>query len=90
MAKLKMGKKGFNCQIDNFGKDIPESYCEGSIIYINKDHPLYERESKNRERLLVHIARLLTQEISLLKNPRHARQAYEIQSKLLKDALVEG
>jgi len=90
ITKLKMGQSGFACQLDHFGKDAPESYTEGSVIYINLDHPLYVRESKNRERLMVHIARLLTQELSLLKNPRNARQAYDIQSKLLTDALIEN
>lgn len=90
ITKLKMGQKGLVCQLDHFGEDAPESYTEGSIIYINLDHPLYVRESKNRERQLVHIARLLTQEISLLKNPKSARQAFDAQSKLLTDALTEN
>lgn len=89
ITKLKMGYGGFSCQIDHFGVEAPESYTEGTIIYINLDHPLYVRESKNRERQLVNIARLLTQEISLLKNPKNARQAFDAQSKLLTDALIE-
>ncbi|MEK7376174.1 MAG: ATP-binding protein [Candidatus Margulisiibacteriota bacterium] len=89
ITKLKIGKKGFSCLFDNFGPDAPEAFTEGSIIYVNEDHSLYKRESKNRERQVVHIARLLTQELSMLKNPKNARQAYEIQSKLLKDALIE-
>ena len=90
ITKLKMGQSGFACQVDHFGEDAPESYTEGSVIYINLDHPLYARESKNRERLVVHIARLLTQELSLLRNPKNARQAFDIQSKLLTDTLIEN
>jgi len=90
ITKLKMGQKGVNCQLDHYGENAPASYSEGSIIYINLDHPIYVRESKNRERYINHIARLLTQEISLLKNPKNARRAYDIQSKLLKDTLIDN
>src|SRR3989338_3890175 len=88
VARLKIGKKGISCQLDHFGQDSPESYTESNIIYINLDHPLYVREAKNRERLIVNVARLLTQELTLLKNPKNARQAFDTQSQLLKDTLI--
>ncbi|MBI5701782.1 ATP-binding protein [Candidatus Saganbacteria bacterium] len=90
ITRLKMGQKGISCQLDHFSADAPESYTEGSVIYINLDHPLYAREAKNRERLIMHLARLLTQEITLLKNPKNARQAFDAQSKLMTDALIEN
>jgi hypothetical protein len=37
----------------------------------------------------MHIARLLTQEISLMKAPPDPRKAFERQSKLLKDAFAK-
>jgi hypothetical protein len=37
----------------------------------------------------MHIARLLSQEIALMKDPRNPRQAFERQSKLLRDAFIE-
>jgi hypothetical protein len=37
----------------------------------------------------VNIARLVTQEISLMKNPENPREAYNRQSKLLRDAFKE-
>lgn len=90
IAKLKMGKKGLNCQLDHFGKDSPESFGEGTIIYINEDHPLFIRESKNRERHIFNLTRLLTQELSILHNPKNPRKAFDFQSRLLTDALVES
>jgi len=36
----------------------------------------------------MHVARLLTQEIALLSHPRNSREAFERQSKLLRDAFV--
>jgi len=37
---------------------------------------------------ILNLARLITQEIALMKNPKNPRQAFERQSKLLKDAFV--
>jgi hypothetical protein len=58
-------------------------------VYINRDHPLYKREAKKGDAHTMHIARLLTQEIALMKDPRNPRQAFERQSKLLRDAFIE-
>ena len=86
---LKMGNQGISCCLDHFGKDGPESVVEGTIIYINRDHPLFVKHNQRKDTYLQHMARLLTQEIALMKNPRNPRQAFERQSKLLKDALAE-
>lgn len=75
--------------LDHFGPEGPESFLEGEIIYINRDHPLYIRESKNRERHIMNVARLICQEISLMSRPRDPRLAYERQSRLLKDAFIK-
>jgi hypothetical protein len=86
IQRLKMGHTGITCCLDHFGADGPECFTEGTIIYINRDHPLYEREIKKRETHTMHIARLLTQEIALMRDPLNPRQAFERQSKLLRDA----
>ncbi|MBI4844697.1 MAG: hypothetical protein HY809_10340 [Nitrospirae bacterium] len=38
---------------------------------------------------ILNLARLITQEISLMKDPKNPRQAFERQSKLLRDAFIE-
>lgn len=86
IQRLKMGYTGITCCLDHFGTDGPECFTEGTVIYINRDHPLYEREIKKRETHIMHIARLLTQEISLMRDPLNPRQAFERQSTLLRDA----
>lgn len=58
-------------------------------LYINRDHPLYKRESAKVDTHVLNLARLITQEISLMKDPRNPRQAFERQSKLLRDAFIE-
>ncbi len=89
IKKMKIGRMHLALIIDHFGEDGPESFIESDIIYINRDHPLYIRESVNRERHIMNIARLICQEISLMSNPKNPRHAYERQSKLLKDAFIK-
>ena len=50
---------------------------------------MYKREAKKREAHILNITRLITQEISLMKDPANPREAYNLQSKLLRDAVVE-
>lgn len=88
VQKIRFGQKGIACCIDNFGADGPESFVEGDIIFINRDHPLYIRELRKSDAHVMHISRLLTQEIALLKLPRNPRQAFENQSILLRDAFT--
>jgi hypothetical protein len=47
-------------------------------------------EGMDREAHILNIARLITQEISLMKDPENPREAYNRQSKLLRDAFQEG
>jgi hypothetical protein len=88
ITKLKVGRQGLALVMDHFGPDKPESFTETEIIYVNRDHPLYVREAHHRERHIMHVARLIAQEIALMSHPRHSREAFERQSKLLRDAFV--
>jgi len=90
VKRLKFGDAGVTCCLDHLGEDGPECMTEGTIIYINRDHPLYKRESRKREAHILNIARLITQEISLMKDPENPREAYNRQSRLLRDAFKEG
>lgn len=89
VRRLKMGQEGISCCLDHFGEAGPECFSEGTIVYVNQDHPLYKREAKKQDTHTMHVARLLTQEIALMKDPRNPRQAFERQSKLLRDAFIE-
>ena len=90
VKRLKFGDAGVTCCLDHLGEDGPECMTEGTIIYINRDHPLYRRESGKKEAHILNIARLITQEISLMKDLENPREAYNRQSKLLRDAFKEG
>jgi hypothetical protein len=89
VKRLKFGDAGVTCCLDHLGEDGPECMTEGTIIYINRDHSLYKRESRKKEAHMLNIARLVTQEISLMKDPENPREAYNRQSKLLRDAFKE-
>jgi hypothetical protein len=40
VKRLKFGEAGVTCCLDHLGEDGPECMTEGTIIYINRDHPL--------------------------------------------------
>jgi hypothetical protein len=89
IKKIKFGETGVSCVVDSFGEDGPEVFSEETTIYINRDHPLYKKESTRIDTHTLNLARLITQEISLMKDPRNPRQAFERQSKLMKDAFID-
>ena len=89
VKRLKFGETGVTCCLDHLGEDGPECITEGTIIYINRDHPLYKRESRKKEAHILNIARLITQEISLMKDSANPRDAFNRQSKLLRDAFKD-
>ena len=81
---------GITCSIAHLGESGPEVYSIKNAIYINQDHPLYQKLYKKHDQLILHLLRLVTQEIIIMKRLRlSALQAFEMQSKLLTDALVE-
>lgn len=90
VKRVRLGEAGVTCCLDHFGPDGPEAFSEGTSIYINRDHPLYVRNGRRRETHALHVARLLAQEISMMKDPRSPRQAFERQSKLLRDAFTDS
>lgn len=89
IRRLKLGHQGLSCCIDHFGSDAPECYTEGGVVYLNRDHPLHQQFAQDRRAYTLYLARLLTQEIALMKQPRSPRQAFERQSRLLRDAFCD-
>jgi hypothetical protein len=89
VRRMRMGDSSVSVCIDFFGESGPECFSEGNVVYINRDHPLFQRESQKAATYTMYIARLLTQEISLMKETRNPRLAFTRQSKLLKDAFTE-
>jgi hypothetical protein len=89
VRRMKMGESSVSVCLDFFGEPGPECFSEGNVVYINRDHPLFRRESRRSVTTTMYIARLVTQEISMMKETKSPRVAYNRQSKLLKDAFAE-
>lgn len=89
VQRVKFGETGVSVCVDDFGENGAECFTEGTVIYINRQHPLYEREAKRPETHILNVTRLITQEIALMKDTRNPRVAFSRQSKLLRDAFVE-
>lgn len=90
IQRLKLGHTGITCCLDRFGEDSPECFTEGAVIYINLDHPLYKRQLRSLDAHTMHLARLMAQEIALMKDPKDARGAFARQSQLLRDAFQDA
>jgi hypothetical protein len=89
VKKVKMGQTGLTCCIDQFGEDGPECFTEGTIIYVNRDHPLYRHEAAKQVTFTRHVARLLTQELALMNEREDPRRAFQQQGLLLKESFAE-
>lgn len=88
IKKIRVNQLGISCGIVSLGADGPEVMSQGNLVYINQDYPLYQRVYGRREALTLHLLRLITQEIILMKKTNiSAREAFLWQSKLLKDAI---
>jgi hypothetical protein len=89
VRRMRMGTESVSVCLDFFGPLGPECFSEGNVVYVNRDHPLFQRESRKAAAQTMYIARLVTQEISLMKETRSPRLAFSRQSQLLKDAFRE-
>ena len=89
VKRMRFGKMAVTCVNDHFGVEGPEVFSEENAIYLNADHPLFERESDHPRSFIMHVARLFAQEIALMQNPRHPRKAFELQSRILREAFRE-
>lgn len=89
IKRVKIGGLSLVCSLSHLGEGEVESFVEGGIIFINRDHPLFGQAARIDELSAYHLARLITQELVKLANPERIIQAYDWQSRLLTDALVE-
>lgn len=48
IKRIRMKKLGISCGIVSLGEDGPEVMSQGNLIYINQDHPLYQKLYKKK------------------------------------------
>lgn len=85
---VKIGGSEFLVSFAHLGPNERESFVEGGIIFINRDHALFAKIEGKTELTLYHLIRLITQEIVKLALPRSLEIAYDWQGKLIKDAFT--
>jgi hypothetical protein len=56
------------------------------VIYINQDHPVYANASRKTDPHVMHLTRLLAQELALLADSASPREAFASQTQILRDA----
>ena len=87
IKKVKIGGTEFLVSFTHLGeKEEKESFTEGGIIFVNRDHRLYKSVETKPDLVIYHLIRLITQEIIKLTQPRNIELAYDWQGKLIKDA----
>jgi len=86
IKKVKIGGSEFLVSFAHLGSDEKESFTEGGIIFINRDHELFKKVEGKSELTLYHLIRLITQEIVKLTQPKDLEVAFEWQGKLIKDS----
>lgn len=89
IKRVKVGGVNLVCSLSHLGDGELESFVEGGVIFINRDHPLFVQTAPDEGLGSYHLLRLITQELVKLARPEKVEQAYEWQSRLLTDALVE-
>ncbi|MEW6610851.1 MAG: ATP-binding protein [Patescibacteria group bacterium] len=88
VKRIRLKTIGVSVAVVALGSDEPEALSQGNLIYLNSDHPLFQKLQKKRDQFEIHLLRLITQEIVMMKKMRlNAQDAFEWQSKLLTDAL---
>ncbi|MBN1940179.1 MAG: ATP-binding protein [Candidatus Aminicenantes bacterium] len=90
VRRIKFNEQAVSVCLDFFGESGPECFTEGNVVYVNRDHPLFKRESRKPATYTMYMGRLLTQEIALMKETTSPRLAFTRQSKLLKDAFADS
>lgn len=90
MKRIRIAKLGISVGVTSLGEAGPEVISDGNMIYINQDHPIYQKFFGKHELFELNLLRLLTQEIVLMKRSRlPASEAYILQAKLLTDAIIK-
>ncbi|MDI6602762.1 MAG: ATP-binding protein [Patescibacteria group bacterium] len=89
IKKIRIKKLGISCGIVSLGEEGPEVISQGNMIYINQDHKIYQKLYSKKDLFNLHLLRLLSQEIVMMKKIRlPAREAFNWQSRLLTDAIT--
>lgn len=88
VKKVKIGGSEFLVSFAHLGEEEKESFVEGGVIFINRDHKLFKKIEGKGELILYHLIRLVAQEIIKLANPRNFEIAFDWHGKIIRDAFL--
>lgn len=88
VKKVKIGGSEFLVSFAHLGEEEKESFVEGGVIFINRDHRLFKKIERKGELILYHLIRLVAQEIIKLTNPRNLEIGFDWQGKIIRDAFL--
>lgn len=88
IKRIKLNKIGVSVAVAPLGAESAEVASDGNLIYINSDHPLYNKLYNQKDQMEFNLLRLITQEIVTMRKSRiNSVEAFSAQSQLLTDAL---
>lgn len=88
VKKIKIGGNEFLVSFAHLKEEEKESFIEGGIIFINRDHKLFKSIEGKGDLIVYHLIRLVGQEIIKLAAPRNIEVAFDWHGKLIKDAFL--
>jgi len=88
IKKVKMGGSEFLVSFAHLGEDERESFIEGGMVFINRDHKLFQKLEQKSDLIFYHLVRLVSQELVKFSSPRNMEIAFDWLGKLIKDAYL--
>ncbi len=90
IKRIKLNKIGVSVAVAQLGAESAEVTSNGNLIYVNSDHPLYNKLYNHKDQFEFNLLRLITQEIVTMRKSRvNSIEAFSAQSQLLTDALCD-
>lgn len=88
VKKVKMGGSEFLVSFAHLGEDERESFVEGGMIFVNRDHKLFKRLENKSDLIFYHLVRIVSQELIKFTSPKNLEVAFDWMGKLIKDAYL--
>ncbi len=88
VKKVKMDSSEFLVYFTHLGEEERESFIEGGMVFINRDHRLFKRLENKSDLIFYHLVRLVSQELIKFISPKNLEIAFDWMGKLIKDAYL--
>jgi len=88
IKKVRIGGSEFLVSFAHLGDEERESFIEGGMIFINRDHKLLKKLENKADLIFYHLVRLVSQELIKFTSPKNLDIAFDWMGKLIKDAYL--